>query len=335
MSTSVWQIDERDFPVSADISEKIKFWLRYAILAPSAHNTQPWLVEVKGESLFLYRDPEHTLAVGDPTLRETFIGLGAFIENLVVAAAHWGFDGKVEIMAQTVHAIKVASVKFIPVNARLPFEELFDGLTKRHTNRGNYSSDLSSTFLDEAERFSEPEIKLFSIVDSQARLRIAELVGEGTKLALSMKPMVRELFELIDPIDTPETGMSLGALVEKLPNSRSSYRKLGEIINPEAEALYWRGTFSSSPLHVIIGSEYDGPEAWLGSGRLMERVLLDGARHNFAHCIAAAPIEVPTLSPRLRAEIDSRYRPQVLFRLGRPLNPNFTKISGRRSPRIV
>jgi len=37
-----WQINEQDFPRGEDSTEKLKFLIRYAILAPSSHNTQPW-----------------------------------------------------------------------------------------------------------------------------------------------------------------------------------------------------------------------------------------------------------------------------------------------------
>lgn len=36
-----WQINEHDFPAAAPPVEQLKFLLRYAILAPSSHNTQP------------------------------------------------------------------------------------------------------------------------------------------------------------------------------------------------------------------------------------------------------------------------------------------------------
>ena len=37
-----WQMIERNFPLARDITQKLSFLLRYAVLAPSSHNTQPW-----------------------------------------------------------------------------------------------------------------------------------------------------------------------------------------------------------------------------------------------------------------------------------------------------
>lgn len=57
--------------------------------APSAHNTQPWLLEAVGnDEVELRWDPARTLPVADPTMRDLFLSLGAFVEqSLTVAGA--------------------------------------------------------------------------------------------------------------------------------------------------------------------------------------------------------------------------------------------------------
>jgi nitroreductase len=44
-----WKVTEGDFPRSGDVEEKLRFLLNYAVLAPSVHNTQPWLFRVRSE----------------------------------------------------------------------------------------------------------------------------------------------------------------------------------------------------------------------------------------------------------------------------------------------
>jgi hypothetical protein len=36
-----WAISEDAYPATADAAQRLRFLLRYAILAPSGHNTQP------------------------------------------------------------------------------------------------------------------------------------------------------------------------------------------------------------------------------------------------------------------------------------------------------
>ena len=63
----------------------------YAILAPSPHNLQPWMIQMEGEdSLTLFCDLTRRLPETDPPDRQTTIGLGAFLELLRQAAAEQG-----------------------------------------------------------------------------------------------------------------------------------------------------------------------------------------------------------------------------------------------------
>lgn len=52
--------------------------------APSAHNTQPWLVEQLGDRVLLRVDPARTLPHADPTHQDTILSLGAWVEGLAI-----------------------------------------------------------------------------------------------------------------------------------------------------------------------------------------------------------------------------------------------------------
>lgn len=53
--------------------------------APSAHNTQPWLVEQLADRVLLRVDPARTLPRADPTHQDTLLSLGAWVESLAIA----------------------------------------------------------------------------------------------------------------------------------------------------------------------------------------------------------------------------------------------------------
>jgi nitroreductase len=50
-------VDVSLVPTSGDAGEKLRLLLRYAILAPSGHNTQPWLFRMRDQAVELYADP--------------------------------------------------------------------------------------------------------------------------------------------------------------------------------------------------------------------------------------------------------------------------------------
>ena len=51
-----WQINKQDFPYAGSGAEKLLFLLRYAILAPSSHNTQPWKFLVGEDEIQVFAD---------------------------------------------------------------------------------------------------------------------------------------------------------------------------------------------------------------------------------------------------------------------------------------
>jgi len=66
--------------------------LSYAILAPSPHNLQPWLIDLPAPNrVLLLRDPARALPATDPHDRQITIGLGCFLKLLTVAAAEDGY----------------------------------------------------------------------------------------------------------------------------------------------------------------------------------------------------------------------------------------------------
>lgn len=72
--------------------------LYYASLAGSSHNSQPWKAEVYGEdSILVFADMSRNLQVVDPTSRELYISVGAFIENLSLAASYFGYETEIKV----------------------------------------------------------------------------------------------------------------------------------------------------------------------------------------------------------------------------------------------
>ncbi|MCW5880040.1 MAG: hypothetical protein KIS91_03765 [Anaerolineae bacterium] len=63
-----WAVSESGFPADGRPADKLTYALNYAVLAPSGHNTQPWLFQVKKDQVDLFADPTQALPVVDPTI---------------------------------------------------------------------------------------------------------------------------------------------------------------------------------------------------------------------------------------------------------------------------
>ncbi|WP_299614918.1 twin-arginine translocation pathway signal protein [uncultured Tateyamaria sp.] len=72
--------------------------LSYAILAPNPHNRQPWQVDLRTEGEVTLRvDTERLLPHTDPFSRQIVVGLGCFLEMMVLAAAQDGIGVELDI----------------------------------------------------------------------------------------------------------------------------------------------------------------------------------------------------------------------------------------------
>lgn len=75
--------------------------LSYAILAPNPHNLQPWMVGLEGDdAVTLHHDPARRLPETDPFDRQIIIGLGCFLEQMVLAAGTMGQAVDIDIFPE-------------------------------------------------------------------------------------------------------------------------------------------------------------------------------------------------------------------------------------------
>lgn len=115
-----------------------------ASLAPSGHNTQPWSVKVI--------DPHHwiiglalerCLPAVDPQNREALISIGAFLENLIIAAGIKGYDVETKIIAKQQDDREILDIIFHKVNHSTIFD--VEKIKLRRTIRNNLLSHPLST----------------------------------------------------------------------------------------------------------------------------------------------------------------------------------------------
>src|SRR4051794_22159466 len=88
---------EAQFPYNGTAADKLHFLLRYAILAPSGHNTQPWKFRIHGGTLEMFADFSRAMRETDPENRELMISCGAALLNLRVGIRNFGFTAQIDI----------------------------------------------------------------------------------------------------------------------------------------------------------------------------------------------------------------------------------------------
>lgn len=110
--------------------------LHYASLAPSGHNAQPWFVKIKSLNNWIVGiHPERVLPAVDQNNREALLSIGAFVENLSVAAGVLGFETKVKIIANDPFDKEILK---ITLKESKKIEYPIERITKRMTVKNGY-----------------------------------------------------------------------------------------------------------------------------------------------------------------------------------------------------
>jgi len=168
-------------------ADRITRPLRAAILAANPHDTQPWLFQVKDDSITLFADRARHLGSFDPFRREMHLGLGAALENLVLAAEAFGFsagvmpvEGRLTLSPDNAPQ---AAARIVLRSMRAQRGALFAAIAQRHTNRGPYRPDQpvgAETLHRLTELVSDDSVRAIFVTDKVARGELGALIIAAT-----------------------------------------------------------------------------------------------------------------------------------------------------------
>jgi hypothetical protein len=201
--------------------EQLRFLLRYAILAPSNRNTQPWQFAVGRDQVTIHADFSRWQEVSDSHKRELHISLGCALENLLVALEHFGF-AHIVIRAPGADDPSIAAQVAIldqPV-ASPRGAHLFEAIVKRHTHHGLYRRRaVAPKVLQKLmDCKAEHDLELLLTPDGAIKRAVDKLMLEGDALAFSNPRYRKELADCIGEESFGGTGRSAPA--KKTPPKR-------------------------------------------------------------------------------------------------------------------
>ena len=303
-----WLVDDSEFYEIESRHDQLSFLIRYAILAPSSHNRQPWSFRVTADGIEVYADYSRRLPVVDPDDRELVMSVGAAITNLRVAAAHFGFETSVRYQSRPEESLAPAVVSIRETSAPDPrLASLFAAIKHRHTNRSAFDRALLKSEARDAlfELMSEfPQFLRFVLPSDKQRA--VQLVAAGDR-----EQMTRHAFrdELSDCMQTRDDGL------DGIPSSRVApwlVRRFdvgGLLAHHDAELI------DSSSLLLVITAADDRPSL-VRAGEVLERVLLTITRLGLQYSFMNQPVAAENLRGHLWTLIGSTPPPQLLLRIG-------------------
>jgi nitroreductase len=312
--TTPWEIREADFPTAAEPEEKLKFLLRYAVLAPSSHNSQPWKFSIGDDEISLFVDKSRWLKVSDADQRELYISAGCALENLLIAAEHFGYGHAVAYFPEGKNGA-IASVKLQPGGkiAKPRDSALFDMIPRRMVNHNVY--DAKPVPAAEMARLHdccyEDGFWLFATneADNEAELRrkVDELVALADAIQFSDQAYKEELAWWIGQgvFGAPWMLAKVAQLaVTHLNISKGQTKKDSELL-------------LSAPLLIALSSEANDRKSQVIAGQIFERIALKATQLGLAVHPMNQLIEVPEIKDELISLLpEVNAFPQHTFRLG-------------------
>ncbi|SEP03871.1 Nitroreductase family protein [Halogranum amylolyticum] len=310
LTHSVWDITEDEFPVASPLREQGKFLLRYAILAPSSHNSQPWQFAVRDETIEVTYDETRWLEVADQDKRELFISIGCALENLCIAAEHFDIGYNI-----TYHANKddnLVSIVTLETESEPSFSrppKLFDELTERYTSHQLFEDQtISQETRDKFSRtIEEDDVTLYLINESEQKRSIGELQADADEA------------QMADPAYRKELGywVGMGALGSSWLMARIGQAVVTHFDLGEREGQNNSKLIERAPVIAVLATHADTPTARVKAGQVFERLALLASAEDIAVHPMSQTLERPEMRTELaaRADTEGEY-PQHLFRLG-------------------
>ncbi len=311
-----WQICAEDFPEDGDFYEKMRFLIAYAVLAPSAHNAQPWLFVIEESAVALYADRSRRLAHVDPEDRELLISCGAALEFLALALRRFGFDHTCTMAVLGDEADFIARLCVTGTRSPSPHDRMvFAAIQARRTTRRPFEPLMPPPAALEAWQHSvvpfNVDLKLIS--DETHRLAVAELTG------------MADMQQFADPLFRAELSTWIHRIGSGDGLSASGYP--GAVLFAPVEALLIRNIdmgrgiaardrqlAAHTPIFGLLSTAGDRHADWVETGRALAALLLTVTAWGAAAAFLNQAIEVPSLRVNLQRE--GRLYPQLLLRLG-------------------
>jgi hypothetical protein len=306
--------------------------------APSAHNTQPWVLHYGDDAAEIGWDPRYAIPLSDPTGRDLRLSLGAFVECCLIVCADAGIS--VDFQPDYSHPHRRIG-RLVPAAQTYATPFGTSDVHRRTTSRVTYEPHpLTDEAFAELRGLGAAEGSELRRVPCRELIR---LLRDADRHQFDTPPVVRELREWLRL--TPRhpnyriDGLTDRTLALSRPEAfglrtvlaAATYPLLRHAGLPRILAAASQGLLDHDGDVLILVAPPDcGPEGQVAIGRVLLRQWLTLSCHGYATHPLSQIIDCPHTRDNLAGllEIDDAERLLNVARAGRPTAP--TSRSARR-----
>jgi nitroreductase len=288
-----------------------------ARLAPSVHNTQPWLLGVLPDRLELRADRDRQLAALDPSGRALVLSGGAALLNARVTLAARGFAVQVDRLPVPSDPDLLAVVRPVPGRPDGELAALATAVLQRRSNRRPFAGDeLPDAVVRRLARVAtEEDTALVPVLSADHRRLVARLTQTADGIQNADPAYRAELRRWTNR--APEDGDGVPARsVRHVEGAAREDLPLRDFDTSGAGGLPEAADGPTPDSLLLLTTHDDDALAWLRCGEAFERVQLELTRLGWAASPVTQAIEVPVTRLQLRSALTWEQHPQVLLRVG-------------------
>ncbi|MDA1317156.1 MAG: hypothetical protein O3B87_03985 [bacterium] len=313
--------------------ERIEHLLQYAILAPSTHNSQPWLFKIKKDYCEIHLNPEKKLPQADNLGRDAHISIGCCLENLILASIIYGVYKKHDVPITNSIIARVYFDFNIKKKDSSLNKKLIETMTRRKNMRGPYIDQkvpplVIKSILQLSRKYPGVTMK---VVTSHVHIeRIAEITAIGMRMAYNNKAFRNEMSDWFI-YNRSSRNEGIPGFTILLPDIISYFFPLiVKYINISSLISFInKKSLRTAPLICSFSAKNNNKKTWVEVGRFAERVMLELQMKQISTSIYVAAIEMGSLSKQLTSILDTKEMPQFLFAAGymnglRKFTPRYT-----------
>lgn len=316
---SVREIDGNMFSETKTAAEKLRFLLHYAILAPSNHNTQPWLFDLNGDRIELRADRSRSLHATDEFDREMIISCGAALAFLEAAATGFGCELRIDRFPDRSDSNLLARISLTGECGSSSNPKIIESILNRRTNRNAF--DPTPIPADEKQILQlstdQHGVTLTWIDDPEDRKRLAQMIMDADKIQFENPSFLRELAFWIR---APQTDADDG-----IPAKAVGISGLASYVAPfvvrtfdlgDGKAARDEQLMHGSPGIATFSTPFDEERDWLACGEALGSFLLAAEQFSLRVSYLNQPCEVNEIRFRLSLLDSIKGNPQLVLRLG-------------------
>lgn len=292
----------------------------YASKAPSGHNTQPWKFHITDSTITIVPNLEVALPVVDGNNRELYISLGCAVENVCIAAGHFGYA--THIIEYSIEAIIIELTQTL---SDLTIEDpLFHQIEKRQTNRSIYNGrKISDGTLQQLQSIPKEEGVQFYFTEIGTPLAetITGYIMKGNEIQMADTAFKNELFSWMrfnkKQVEATGDGLSYSVFGNPPLPQLLARPIVSLFLTPNAQNKSDKKKIDSSSHLVVYTTQQDTLKEWINLGRTLQRFLLKATEIGVSYAFLNQPCEIATLASDLQKKLPvNKEHPTLIIRIG-------------------